>query len=117
MIKPFQLADGTTIYVEIDATQVLPTIPNPSSSLPSDLPPGAEPTGIFDDVIIGSKLLKETISGTAKSVFDSLKNLQPDEWSVEINIGMKADDMQVIPVLVKGSGEGSIKVTATWKKA
>lgn len=116
MIKPFQLEDGTTIYVEVAET-TLPAIQSSSSTLPSDLPEGAEPTGIIDDIVIGSKLLKETISGTAQSVFDSLKGLQPDEWSVEINIGMKADDMKIIPVLVTGSGEGSLKITAKWKKS
>ena len=116
MIKPFTLEDGTTIYVEVDTT-TLPTLPRQNQHLPDDLPEGAEPTGIIDDIMIGSKLLKETISGTAQSVFDSLKGLQPDEWSVEINIGMKADDMKIIPVLVTGSGEGSLKITATWKKA
>ncbi|QLQ30280.1 MAG: hypothetical protein HZT40_23085 [Candidatus Thiothrix singaporensis] len=115
MIKPFTLEDGATIYVEVQET-TLPAIQPTPSNLPDDLPEGAEPTGIIDDIVIGSKLLKETITGTAQSVFNSLKDLQPDEWSVEINIGMKAEDMKVIPVLVTGSGEGSLKITATWKK-
>lgn len=116
MIKPFKLENGTTIYVEVDET-TLPDLPSPiTSNQPDDLPEGAEATGIIDDIVIGSKLLKETITGTAQSVFDSLKGLQPDEWSVEINIGMKAEDMKVIPVLVTGTGEGSLKVTAKWKK-
>lgn len=116
MIKPFTLEDGTIIYVEVQETP-LPPIRSPTSTLPDDLPEGAEATGIIDDIVIGSKLLKETITGTAQSVFDSLKGLQPDEWSVEINIGMKADKMRIIPVLVTGTGEGSLKVTAKWKKA
>lgn len=116
MITPFQLEDGTTIYVEVEETTLPAAIHSTTSNRPADLPEGAEATGIIDDVVIGSKLLKETITGTAQSVFDSLKGLQPDEWSVEINIGMKAEDMKVIPVLVTGTGEGSLKVTAKWKK-
>lgn len=115
MIQPFQLEDGTTIYVEVDAEQ-LPSIVVNSADLPADLPPGAEPTGILDNAIIGVKLLKETISGTAQSVFDSLKALNPDEWSVEINLAFKGQGSTVIPVL-SGEGEGSLKVTATWKKS
>lgn len=61
------------------------------------------------------KLLKETISGTAKSVLESFKELKPDEWSVEMNIAFKGEASTVIPVL-SGEGEGSLKVTATWKK-
>lgn len=115
MIQSFQLEDGSTIYVEVD-TEQLPPLTTTNTYLPSDLPPGAEPTGILDDAIIGVKLLKETISGTANSVFDSLKALNPDEWSVEINIAFKGQGSTVIPVL-SGEGEGSLQVTATWKKS
>ncbi|MFZ1386483.1 MAG: CU044_2847 family protein [Thiolinea sp.] len=114
MIQPFTLEDGSTIYVEVQDAE-LPQIVAPQADLPSDLPPGAEPTGIFDNTIIGVKLLKETISGTAKSVLNSFKDLQPDEWSVEMNISFKSEASTVIPVL-SGEGEGSLKVTATWKK-
>lgn len=115
MIQPFTLEDGTIIYVEVDA-ESLPSIITNNANQPSDLPPGAEPTGVLDDVIIGVKLLKETIGGTAKSVFDSLKALNPDEWSVEMNVAFKGQGSTVIPVL-SGEGEGSLKVTATWKKS
>ena len=113
MIKPFQLPNGQTIYVEVEETEIQ-NAPVPRNT-PSDLPPGAEPTSVMDDLIVGSKLLQETIAGTAQSVYDSLKNLQPDEWSVELNIGLKGK-ATIIPVLVSSEGEGSIKVTAKWKK-
>lgn len=113
-IQPFELENGQTIYVDIEETEQ--DIPLPQSkNLPSDLPPNATPTGIIDDTIIGGKLLKETISNTAESVYDSLKDLNPDEWSVEINVGFKGK-ATIIPILVSGEGNGSIKVTATWKK-
>lgn len=82
---------------------------------PADLPPGAEPTGLFDDAIIGGRLLQETIANTAQSVYDSLQEMQPDEWSVELNIGFKGK-ATIIPILVSGEGNGSLKVTAKWKK-
>ena len=113
MIKPFQLPNGQTIYVEVEEAEIQ-NAPVPRNT-PSDLPPGAEPTSVMDDLIVGSKLLQETIAGTAQSVYDSLKNLQPDEWSVELNIGLKGK-ATIIPVLVSSEGEGSIKVTAKWKK-
>ncbi|TXH70727.1 MAG: hypothetical protein E6Q83_04195 [Thiothrix sp.] len=90
MIQPFKLDDGTTIYVKVDADK-LPSLVTAQTNLPSDLPPGAEPTGIGSTMIDTAKLLNQTISGTAKSVLDSLQALQPDEWSVEINIAFKGE--------------------------
>lgn len=118
-ISPFTLPNGVTIYVETEDTQVdIPLVENTPvtrSGRPTDLPPGGEQTTSLSDAIIGGKLLQETIAGTAQSVLDSFKDMQPDEWSVEINIALKGK-ATIIPVLVSTSGEGSFKVTAKWKK-
>ena len=115
-ISPFILPSGVTIYVETDDNQVdIPIAKNTPVTRSTDLPPGAEQTTSISDAIIGGKLLQETIAGTAQSVLDSFKEMQPDEWSVEINIALKGK-ATIIPVLVSGSGEGSFKVTAKWKK-
>ena len=113
VIKPFKLASGETIYVEVEETDI--QIQQEDTCNIPDLPPGAEPTGIVDDVVIGGKLLQESIRGVAQSVRDSLMDIEPDEWSVEINIGMKGK-ATIIPVLVSSEGNGSIKVTAKWKR-
>jgi len=119
-ISPFTLPNGVTIYVETDDTQLnIPLIENTPvtrSGRSADLPPGSEQITSLSDAIIGGKLLQETIAGTAQSVLDSFKDMQPDEWSVEINIALKGK-ATIIPVLVSGSGEGSFKVTAKWKKS
>ncbi len=120
-IKSMKLADGSTILVEVDSAvehdfdinELLSD--TQSSPAPSDLPPGAEATGLFDDVIIGGKLLQETISGAAQATFDSLRELKPDEWSVELNIGFESTDKGIVSYL--GKGNGSLKVTAKWKKS
>ncbi|WP_020560222.1 CU044_2847 family protein [Thiofilum flexile] len=114
-VRPFILPNGVTIYVEADEEKLSQALTPPRSSRPSDLPPGAEPTSVRSSMVDAAKLLKDTISGTAQSVYDSLKDLEPDEWSVELNLGFKGE-VQIIPVLVKGESEGSITVTATWKK-
>lgn len=119
-IKSIKLETGETIYVEVeeinDATLDTTRLNQSDSKAPTDLPSGAEYTSTsIDDVIIGGKLLRETISGTAKTVLSGFQELQPDEWSVEINIAMKGK-ATIIPVLVSGEGKGSIKITATWKK-
>ena len=113
MVKAFKLASGETIYVEVEEADI--QIYQEETANISDLPPGAEPTGLVDDVIIGGQLLQESIRGVAQSVRDSLKDMKPDEWSVEINIGMKGK-ATIIPVLVSGEGNGSIKVIAKWKR-
>jgi hypothetical protein len=119
MVREMKLADGSVIYVDVSEVEALPALthstdrPNVSSR---PLPTGAEPTSFAQDALLGGALLKETIAGVAQSAFDSLKQLQPDEWSVEFAIGMKADKVRVIPVLLTGSGEASLKVTAKWIK-
>lgn len=113
-IKPMQLADGSTIYIEVENnTQAVELAPSPKQAMP-DLPPGAEPTGLLDDMIIGGKLLQETISSTVENVHASLQQAKPDEWSVELNIGFESTDKGIVSYL--GKGNGSLKVTATWKK-
>lgn len=113
-IKPMQLTDGSTIYIEVEGnTDTVELVPSPNQSSP-DLPPGAEPTGLLDDMIIGGKLLQETISNTVENVHKSLQKTKPDEWSVELNIGFESTDKGIVSYL--GKGNGSLKVTATWKK-
>ena len=113
-IKPMQLADGSTVYIEFDNENDTVELVN-SNSLPRpDLPPGAEPTGLIDDIIIGGKLLQETIGNTVENVHKSLEKAKPDEWSVELNIGFESTEKGIISYL--GKGTGSLKVTATWKK-
>ena len=119
MIREMKLADGSVIYVDVSEIEALP-ISSDSAAIPKApsraLPTGAEPTNFAQDALLGGALLKETIAGVAQSAFDSLKQLQPDEWSVEFAIGMKADKVRVIPVLLTGSGEASLKITAKWVK-
>jgi Trypsin-co-occurring domain 1 len=121
MIRKLKLDNGHEIYVEVDdLNQTVPGLIQAGSLTPqNDMPPGAEPTGRMQealmDAVIGGKLLQETIAGAAQLVFNGLKDLQADEWSVELNIGLKAE-ASIIPVLVKGEGNASLKVTVKWKK-
>ena len=116
-IKALKLEDGTTILVEVEETQQdLGALVTKSASSSDEyyLPRGAEQTSLIDDVVIGSKMLKDTIAGAAKSARDSLGEMQPDEWSVELNIGFESDGKTLLSYIAKGSG--SLKVTAKWKK-
>lgn len=116
-IKAITLDDGTTIYIQADeSSQDLSNLIQKSEQpdyTPSDLPDGAEATGLIEDMIIGSKMLRETIEGTAKTVRESLSALKPDEVEVELNIGFESNDKTLISYIAKG--EGSVKITAKWK--
>lgn len=50
-IKPMQLADGSTIYIEVENTNAVELAPSPKTAMP-DLPPGAEPTGLLDKPLL-----------------------------------------------------------------
>ena len=111
-IQKIQLDDGDFIFVEVDISDDRKF--ESQSYLPDDLPPGAEPTGVMESVH-SVLLLKGNIRGMAAIVHSSLKDLEPDEWSIEMNIGFKGSAAP-IPFIATGEVEGGIKVSATWKK-
>ncbi len=114
-IRELQMPNGKRVFVEVELTDVDMDISSNSSEQTGDLPPGAEPVGIIDDALIGMKLFQENIANMAETVYDSLKGLEPDECSVEMNIGFKGKGT-AIPFIAGGEMQGGIKVTATWKK-
>lgn len=112
-IRELRLSNEKRIFVEVEIaennsiTAFAPQV--------KDLPAGAEPAGMLDDALIGMKLFQENITNMAESVYNSLTELKPDEWSVEMNIGFKGKATP-IPFIATGEMEGGIKVTVTWKK-
>jgi hypothetical protein len=83
--------------------------------LPSDLPEGAEPIGVVDDIKMSMELLKDDLKTIAATVKDSFKENQPDEFSVEVNFGFAGKG--AIPFIVSAKSNASIKVKATWNRA
>ncbi len=61
------------------------------------------------------QVIKPFKLASGETIYVEVEDMEPDEWSVEINIGMKGK-ATIIPVLVSGEGNGSIKVTAKWKR-
>lgn len=112
-IRELLLEDGEKILV---AVEVLENI-NISFNLKeiNDLPPGAEPTGVIDDSLMTAYLIKAYIKGMAKSTKEALKDMNPDEFSVELNIGF-VGKTNPIPVIAGADILGGIKITAAWKK-
>ena len=48
--------------------------------------------------------------GTSKALYKA----EPDEWTIEINLGFKANGG--IPFITDGESHGAIKVTARWNR-
>jgi len=109
-IQRLTLADGSTVLVEVQTAE-LPASEGP----PTDLPPGAEPTGLADRIEDAQALLRASIGGMAEAVRASLAGHAPDEWSLELGIGFKGTT-QPLPVILSGSAEAALKVKAVWKR-
>ncbi len=114
-IKSIELANGRTIYVEMQ-TAAVPTINKRHAVDQDDLPEGAEAVGFKEDIADAIEALKDNIRELAETVHSSLQARQPDEWTLEMNIGFKGTT-RPIPVILSGEASGGIKVTATWKKS
>jgi Holliday junction resolvasome RuvABC endonuclease subunit len=83
---------------------------------PSDMDAGDSPVGIKSQIVDTLETLQDNIQTLAETVHQSLQAHQPDEWSLELNIGFKGKTSP-IPVILSGEASGAIKVTAKWKKA
>lgn len=55
------------------------------------------------------------IKGLGNTVQSALENAQPEEWSLEINLGFNAKTG--IPFVTEGAASGAVKVIAKWKRA
>lgn len=110
-IKPIVLKNNQKLLIEVSEID--------TSSLTfkqniSDLPDGAEPIGVIDDVLDSMELLREQISSVALAVKDGFKENIPDEFSVEVGVGFAGEG--AIPFIVSAKSNASIKIKATWKK-
>ena len=115
-IGVIELEGGKKLFVEMEPlneeqSQALPT----NRRRPSDLPAGAEPTGVLEDMGDALAQMRDNIEILANRVQEALAESKPSEWSVEINIGFKGKTSP-IPFIVEGSADAALKVTATWKK-
>jgi hypothetical protein len=114
-IKSIKLANGRTIFVEMEKADV-PKITKSHDADRYGLPEDAEAVGFKEDVADAIEALQDNIRELAESVHASLQSRQPDEWTLEMNIGFKGTT-RPIPVILSGEASGGIKVTAKWKKA
>lgn len=110
MIRVIQIG-GKDVVVEVDPMP----IPNDGGA-DSFKPEGSELTGVLDRARDAASMIENSIEGLATATIGALKNVAPDEVSIEIGMAFKGEHSP-IPVLVKVGGEASFKVTAKWKKS
>ena len=113
-VQEIKISDTESIWVEVEEEEIK-ALPKKKSISTHDLPDGAETIGITEDIVDAIALMKNNISSMAKTVYESLKDNQPEEWGIEMNIGFKGK-ANIIPVILSGETNGGIKVTAKWKK-
>ena len=92
MGKPgiIELEGGKRLYVEMEPLdETWEATLAPSTRRPSDLPAGAEPTGVLEDMGDALAQMRENIEILASRVQEALANSEPSEWSVEFHIGFK----------------------------
>jgi hypothetical protein len=58
--------------------------------------------------------VRSTISALATTVRAAMDKAEPEEWTLEINLGFQANGG--IPFITEGETHGAVKVTARWKK-
>lgn len=118
-IKAIKISDDQYIYVEMDSDVDELNLPRSKSPTGETWQPTgpehASPTGPVEDAIDALKCLEQNIKTLAETVRASFQAHQPEEWSLELNIGFKGKTSP-IPVILSGEASGGIKVTAKWKK-
>ncbi|CAK8713233.1 hypothetical protein KKHLCK_02270 [Candidatus Electrothrix laxa] len=123
-VQSIELKNGVQLWVEVEDVD-LPaelTTSGKEQELPSNMPPGTEEIGFKEKVKeVGDKvrdvneILRQSLSSIFETVAESVKEKQPDEWGVEVNIGFKGKT-NPIPVILSGEANASIKVHAKWSK-
>lgn len=107
--------DGVQVYVEVEDLE-LPA----STAVPAPVTRGpgsrrnVEPTGVAEKISDVGDQLRAAIKSITGPMQSALKELPPDEWTIEMNIGFKGE--AGIPCITKGEANASVKVTAKWKK-
>jgi hypothetical protein len=59
-------------------------------------------------------LFREGVATVCAAVSEALKDVSPESWSVEINLGFKAG--LKVPVLISGEANAALKVVMNWKR-
>jgi len=111
-IKSISLQNNQKLLIEVIDTE-LPVESLPTNTI-SDLPEGAEPVGVIDDVLDSMEILREQVSNIASSIKEAFNENMPNEFSVEMGIGFAGEG--AIPFIASAKSNANLKIKATWKK-
>lgn len=114
-VQEIKISENESIWVEYEDVDIKAPLKKGEQDI-DDMPEGAEPVGFAEDFADAVQLIKSNIASMASLVHESLKDNQPEEWGVELNIGFKGR-ANIIPVILSGETTGGIKVTAKWTKS
>lgn len=103
------IIDGQTLWVEVD-DEVLPAAAGAPGAVRGLVERGEVANRVRD---IGADL-RGLLASVTRPVREALAEAQPEEWTVELNLGFKGE--AGIPCLTKGEANGSVKITAKWKR-
>jgi|CXWL01.1.fsa_nt_gi hypothetical protein len=107
--------NGKNIWVEVDQVDVIAPGTRDGDH-PSDLRGSATPVGNSADLLKGKiATVAETLEAIVSTIDKGIDKLNPDEWSIELNMGFAGE--QRIPYIAKSEINGCIKVVAKWKKS
>lgn len=106
--------DGVQVYVEVEELSGESVMPAPTRG-GAGTRRGIEPTAVAGKLTDVGDSLRAAIKAVTGPVQAALKDLPPDEWSIELNIGFKGE--AGLPCITKGEANASVKLTAKWKKA
>ena len=96
--------NGETIYVEVSEVE------DETSGEETEYTSADETA---TKLVGAGEQIRSTISALATTVQNALSKAPPAEWTLEINIGIKATGG--IPFITEGEASGAIIVKATWK--
>lgn len=98
--------NGKTIYVEVSEVE--------GKTVEGEAGDGFEQISAKEDLIDAGEKVRSTISALAATVQQALIQADPNEWSLEVNIGFEGK--AGIPFVTEGGVNGAVKVTASWKR-
>ncbi|MGW0996603.1 CU044_2847 family protein [Streptomyces sp. NPDC002523] len=104
-VARIQLPDGTPVWARISGAEEL------------SAPPGGlsyTDTGFTERVEASVESLQSLITGVARSLSAPLREVRPDEVSVEFGIELTAKAGKVVGLLADGEAKAAITVTLTW---
>lgn len=97
--------NGETIYVEV--TEV-----GEKGADRTDASDDYEDTSAGHALLTAGDRVRRTVSALAATIQTALDQVQPAEWTLEINLGFKGK--AGIPFITEGEANGAVKVTAKW---